>query len=53
MHKDGVKEKVQEVYDKLNKKYRMELDLREQYSPGYKFNDYYGKQCTFSNNIYK
>ena len=40
MHKDGVKEKVQEVYEKLNKKYRMELDLREQYSPGYKFNDW-------------
>lgn len=40
MHKEGVKEKVQEVYEKLNKKYRMELDLREQYSPGYKFNDW-------------
>jgi len=40
MHKDGVKEKVQEVYNILNKKYRMELDLREQYSPGYKFNDW-------------
>ena len=40
MHKEGVKEKVQEVYEKLNKKYRMEIDLREQYSPGYKFNDW-------------
>ena len=39
MHKEGVKEKAEELYNKLNKKYRMEIDLREQYSPGYKFND--------------
>lgn len=40
MHKEGVKEKAQEVFEKLQKKYRVELDIREQYSPGYKFNDW-------------
>ena len=40
MHKEGVKEKAEELYLNLNKKYRVELDLREQYSPGYKFNDW-------------
>ena len=40
MHKEGVKEKAQEVYEKLQEKYRMELDIRDQYSPGYKFNDW-------------
>ncbi len=40
MHKEGVKEKAEEIYEKLNKKFRMKLDLREQYSPGYKFNDW-------------
>jgi len=40
MHKEGVKEKAEEIYQKLNKKYRMEVDLRDQYSPGYKFNDW-------------
>ena len=40
MHKEGVKEKAQELYEILNKKYRMEIDLREQYSPGYKYNDW-------------
>ena len=39
-HKEGVKEKAQELYDMLSEKYRMELDLRDQYSPGYKFNDW-------------
>ena len=39
MHKEGVKEKAEKIYEKLNKKYRIEIDLREQYSPGYKFND--------------
>ncbi len=39
MHKEGVKEKAEELYNNLNKKFRMELDDREQYSPGYKFND--------------
>ena len=40
MHKEGVKEKAEEIYKNLSKKYRMELDEREQYSPGYKFNDW-------------
>ena len=40
MHKDGVKEKAEEIYEKLNKKFRIKLDLREQYSPGFKFNDW-------------
>jgi len=40
MHKEGVKEKAQEVYQNLSKTYRMELDIRDQYSPGYKFNDW-------------
>ena len=35
MHKDGVKEKAEELYKKLSKKYRMEVDIRDQYSPGY------------------
>ena len=38
MHKEGVKEKAQELYDMLKDKYRMEIDLRDQVSPGYKFN---------------
>ena len=40
MHKEGVKEKAEELYKDLLGKYRMELDTREQYSPGYKFNDW-------------
>lgn len=40
MHKEGVKEKAEELYQILAKKYRMEVDVREQYSPGYKFNDW-------------
>ena len=40
MHKKGVKEAAQELYKKLEKNYRVELDIREQYSPGYKFNDW-------------
>lgn len=40
MHKEGVKEKAEEIYEKLNEKFRTKLDLREQYSPGYKFNDW-------------
>ena len=38
MHKEGVVEKTTELYNKLNKKFRMELDARENYTPGYKFN---------------
>ena len=40
MHKEGVKEKAQEIFEQLQKNYRVELDIREQYSPGYKFNDW-------------
>ena len=40
MHKEGVKEKAQEVYDSLKENYRMEIDLREQVTPGFKFNDW-------------
>ena len=40
MHKEGVKEKAEEVYKELLERYRVEIDLREQYSPGYKFNDW-------------
>ena len=40
MHKEGVKEKAQELYETLKNKFRVEVDLREQVSPGYKFNDW-------------
>ena len=40
MHKDGVIEKAQEIFASLNKKIRVKLDDREQYSTGYKFNDW-------------
>lgn len=40
MHKDGVKEKAQEIYEMLNQNYKMEIDLRDNYTPGYKFNDW-------------
>lgn len=40
MHKDGVKEKAMELYEILNEKYRMEIDVRDNYTPGYKFNDW-------------
>ena len=40
MHKVGVKEKAEELYNSLKDKFRMEIDLREQVSPGYKFNDW-------------
>ena len=39
MHKDGVLEKNRELYDRLKKKFRMEFDERDNYTPGYKFND--------------
>ena len=39
-HKEGVTEKAQEIYQKLSENYRMELDLRDNYSTGYKFNDW-------------
>ena len=40
MHKEGVIEKAQEIFESLNKKIRVKLDDREQYSTGYKFNDW-------------
>ena len=40
MHKEGVIEKAQELFENLNKKIRVKLDDREQYSTGYKFNDW-------------
>lgn len=40
MHKEGVREKAQELCEKLNEKYRVELDIRDNYTPGYKFNDW-------------
>ena len=39
MHKDGVKEKVQELYEKLKNKFRVEADFRDNVTPGAKFND--------------
>ena len=39
MQKEGVKERATELYGELNKKYRTEIDLRDNYTPGYKFSD--------------
>ena len=38
-HKEGVEEKVSEVYERLKAKFRVEADFRKQVSPGVKFND--------------
>ncbi len=40
LQKEGVKEKAQELFEKLNENIRMELDVRDNYTPGYKFNDW-------------
>ena len=40
MHKEGVLEKANEIYETLKENTRVKLDDREQYSPGYKFNDW-------------
>ena len=40
IHKEGVKEKAQEIYMQLKNNYRIELDDREKVSVGYKFNDW-------------
>ena len=40
MHKEGVRERANELYKELKHNYRTKLDDREQYSPGYKFNDW-------------
>lgn len=39
-HKEGVTEKAKEIYKELIENYRVELDLRDNYSTGYKFNDW-------------
>lgn len=39
-HKEGVIEKAQELNDRLKKNFRMKLDLRDNYSTGFKFNDW-------------
>ena len=38
--KEGVLENANKLYERLKKEYRVELDERDQYSPGYKFNDW-------------
>ena len=40
MQKEGVVEATTKLYDSLKDKFRMKLDDRDQYSPGYKFNDW-------------
>lgn len=39
-HKEGVVEKAASLTDFLNKTYRVQIDAREEYSPGYKFNEW-------------
>jgi prolyl-tRNA synthetase len=39
-HKEGVIEKAEELYKVLNKSYRVKLDLRDNCTTGYKFNDW-------------
>ena len=39
-HKEGVTEKAQEIYNELSESYRVKIDLRDNYSTGYKFNDW-------------
>ena len=39
-HKEGVLEKASSLADFLNQKYRVQIDAREEYSPGYKFNEW-------------
>ena len=38
--KEGVLENADKLYEKLKEEYRVELDRRDQYSPGYKYNDW-------------
>ena len=40
MQKEGVKEKAEELYASLNQKFRTKVDLRDNYTPGFKFNDW-------------
>ncbi len=39
-NKPGVLEQASKLYDELRKTYRMELDDRDNYTPGFKFNDW-------------
>lgn len=39
-HKEGVLDKANELFDSLKDKFRVELDDRENYSPGWKFNEW-------------
>ena len=39
-HKEGVLDKAKELFEILNKNYRMKLDDRDNYSTGFKFNDW-------------
>ena len=39
-HKEGVTQKAEEIYKNLNELYRVKLDLRDNYSTGFKFNDW-------------
>ena len=39
MHKEGVEEKVSEIYERIKTKFRVHADFRKQVSPGAKFND--------------
>ena len=40
MHKEGVKEKAVQLFELLNEKYRMKIDIRDNYTPGFKFNEW-------------
>ncbi len=40
IHKEGVLDKANQIYEELKEKYRVELDDRDNYSNGYKFNDW-------------
>lgn len=40
MHKEGVIQKAQELYTKLNEDFRVQIDVRDNCTPGYKFNDW-------------
>jgi len=39
-HKEGVIEKATNIFETLNKTFRMKLDTRDNYSTGFKFNDW-------------
>ena len=39
-HKEGVLEKVCKIYDELKQNYKVKLDDRDNYSTGFKFNDW-------------